>query len=76
MENRNENRSVFSIHGVTGVLVLTVVLIGILIGLTIWGIKTQQRVADEPYTLTEEIVNVPMKADMDRLGEVINVEKR
>lgn len=75
-EELNQNRGVFSIHGVTGMLIATVLLISILVGLTIWGIKTQQKVADEPYTLGENLSSVPMKTDMDKVKEVVNVEKR
>lgn len=75
-EDINQNRSVFSIHGVTGMLIATVLLISILAGLTIWGIMTQQRVADEPYTLNENLSSVPMRADMKTVKEVVNVEKR
>ncbi|QKF65286.1 DUF4006 family protein [Campylobacter corcagiensis] len=75
-EELNQNRNVFSIHGVTGMLIATVLLISILVGLTIWGIKAQQKVADEPYTLGENLSSVPMKTDMNKVKEVINVEKR
>lgn len=74
-ENINKNRNVFSIHGVTGLLIATVLLLSILVGLTIWCIKIQQKVANEPYTLNN-ISEVPMKSDMKKIEEVINVEKR
>jgi len=47
----NTNRSVFSLSGVTGMLIATVLLLGILVGLTIWDIKAQQEVANKPYTI-------------------------
>ncbi len=48
----NTNRSVFSIHGVTGMLIATVLLLSILTVLTIMGIKAQREVANKPYTIT------------------------
>lgn len=47
----NTNRCVFSLSGVTGMLIATVLLIAILVGLTIWGIKAQQSVMQAPYSL-------------------------
>lgn len=56
----NTNRCVFSLSGVTGMLVATVLLIAILVALTIWGIKAQQDVMQKPYTL-ENAHSVKMK---------------
>lgn len=50
----NTNRHVFSIHGVTGMLIATVLLISILVTLTYFGIMTQQSVADKPYTIKNQ----------------------
>ncbi len=47
----NTNRCVFSLSGVTGMLIATVLLIAILVGLTIWGVKAQNEVMQNPYTL-------------------------
>ncbi|EAL53640.1 DUF4006 family protein [Campylobacter upsaliensis] len=47
----NTNRCVFSLSGVTGMLIATVLLLAILVGLTIWGIKAQQDVMQKPYKL-------------------------
>ncbi|WP_297575068.1 DUF4006 family protein [uncultured Campylobacter sp.] len=60
----NQNRNVFGLHGVTGMLIATVLLLSILVGLTIWGIKVQQEVADKPYTL-QNPQDVHMKSNMD-----------
>lgn len=46
----NTNRCVFALNGVTGMLIATVLLLCILAGLTIWGIKAQQDVMQKPYT--------------------------
>ena len=48
---QNENRSVFGISGISGMLIATILLLFILVVLTIWGIKTQQNVMQNPYTL-------------------------
>lgn len=47
----NTDRSVFSLSGVTGMLIATVLLLAILVVLTIWGIKAQNDVMQKPYTL-------------------------
>lgn len=47
----NTNRHVFSIHGVTGMLIATVLLLSILAVLTYCGILAQQSVADKPYSI-------------------------
>ena len=73
MENENRNRSVFSIHGVTGMLIATVLLISILVVLTILGLKTQQQVAKEPYVL-KDVSSVPMKANMKIANDFMEVK--
>lgn len=47
----NTNRNVFGLHGITGMLIATVLLLSILVGLTIWGISAQQSVANQPYDI-------------------------
>ncbi|EOU3287982.1 DUF4006 family protein [Campylobacter jejuni] len=49
----NNNRCVFSLSGVTGMLIATVLLLAILVVLTIWGIKAQQEVMQKPYSLKD-----------------------
>jgi len=46
-----ENRSIFSLHGITGMLIATGLLISILIGLTIWAINVQQANAGTYYQI-------------------------
>lgn len=41
MAEMNENRSVFALDGITGMLVATVLLLTILAGLTVWGLSVQ-----------------------------------
>ncbi|ECL3606305.1 DUF4006 family protein [Campylobacter jejuni] len=49
----NNNRCVFSLSGVTGMLMATVLLLAILVVLTIWGLKAQQEVMQKPYSLKD-----------------------
>ncbi|WP_458700154.1 DUF4006 family protein [Sulfurospirillum sp. 1307] len=48
----NTNRNVFGLHGITGMLIATVLLLSILAGLTMWGISAQQVAAEKPYKIT------------------------
>lgn len=50
----NENRSVFALDGITGMLVATVLLLTILAGLTVWGIGVQNANANNFYKLENE----------------------
>ncbi|ABB43366.1 conserved hypothetical protein [Sulfurimonas denitrificans DSM 1251] len=50
----NENRSVFSIDGITGMLVATVLLLSILVGLTLWAINVQHASAANYYDIKDE----------------------
>lgn len=47
----NENRHIFSINGITGMLIATVLLLAILAFLTTLAIGTQQANADNYYKL-------------------------
>lgn len=49
----NKNRHIFSLSGITGMLIATLLLISILVGLTWWGILAQQSVAQTPYKLKD-----------------------
>ncbi len=49
MSAENTNRAVFGLHGVTGMLIATVLLLSILVGLTVWGISVQQKSASNFY---------------------------
>ena len=50
----NENRSVFALDGITGMLIATVLLLSILVGLTIWGIGVQNASAGNFYDIKDE----------------------
>ena len=49
----NENRSIFSIDGITGMLIATGLLIAILVGLSIWAINVQNTTATNFYDLKD-----------------------
>ena len=49
-----ENRSIFSLHGITGMLIATVLLLSILAGLTVWGLGVQQASAANYYQVESE----------------------
>ncbi|MDR0468298.1 MAG: DUF4006 family protein [Campylobacteraceae bacterium] len=59
----NTKRSIFSIHGITGMLIAVVLLLSILGVLTYLGIITQQSVADKPY-----VINSPEQIKMIDTG--------
>ena len=50
----NENRSVFALDGVTGMLIATVLLLSILAGLSVWAIGVQQAEASNFYKIENE----------------------
>jgi len=50
----NTNRGVFALDGVTGMLIATVLLLGILVFLTIMGLGAQQANADKFYKIENE----------------------
>jgi hypothetical protein len=50
----NENRSIFALDGITGMLIATVLLLSILAGLTVWGMAVQQGSANNFYELKDE----------------------
>ena len=60
----NTNRAVFGLHGVTGMLIATVLLLSILAFLTVWNISVQQKSATNPYDPTPITSNLDnVKAD-------------
>lgn len=49
-----ENRSIFALDGITGMLIATVLLLIILAGLTVWGLDVQQGSAANFYQIENE----------------------
>ena len=61
----NTNRGVFGLHGVTGMLIATVLLLSILVVLTVWGLSVQQKSASnfyDPTPITGSLDNVKMNS--------------
>lgn len=50
----NDGRSVFSIHGITGMLIATVLLLAILFFLSAWAINVQKDSASNFYQIKDE----------------------
>ena len=50
----NENRSVFTLDGITGMLIATVLLLSILAGLTVWALSVQNENATNYYEIKDE----------------------
>lgn len=46
-----KNGSIFSLHGITGMLIATALLLSILAGLTVWAINVQQMNAGTYYQI-------------------------
>ena len=44
-----ENRHIFALDGITGMLIATLLLLSILAGLTVWGLGVQQANATNYY---------------------------
>jgi succinate dehydrogenase/fumarate reductase cytochrome b subunit len=49
----NENRGLFVLDGITGMLIATVLLLSILVGLTAWGLSAQQANAANYYEIKD-----------------------
>lgn len=55
MAEMNENeRGLFALHGVTGMLIATVLLLSILAGLQVWSLNVQQANAQNFYEIVDE----------------------
>ena len=67
----NENRSVFSIDGVTGMLIATALLLSILAFLTVNAISAQQHNATTYYKIDEDKL-VPISKDNAKYYHVVN----
>jgi cytochrome c biogenesis factor len=50
----NENRSIFALDGITGMLIATVLLLSILAGLTVWSLGVQKANATNFYDIKDE----------------------
>ena len=59
--NENE-RGIFKLSGITGMLIATVLLLTILVVLTIFGIKVQQNEATNYYKINQELNGLKMNS--------------
>ena len=50
----NENRSIFALDGITGMLIATVLLLIILAGLSVWSFTVQNAQAANFYDIKDE----------------------
>jgi len=66
----NENRGVFSIHGVTGMLIATGLLLSILAFLTVEAISAQQNNATTYYKIDENKLQ-PISKDNAKYYHVV-----
>jgi len=60
MSHDMEQGSAFGLHGITGALIATVLLVSILAGLTFWGLVVQQDSASNYYTLKNDGKDIKM----------------
>jgi len=49
----NENRSIFALDGITGMLIATLLLLSILAGLTVWGLGVQKANGENFYKIVD-----------------------
>lgn len=68
----NENRSVFALDGVTGMLIATVLLLGILVVLTISAIGVQDREATNFYDIKDE--HLIRMNSVDNVKHIVDVK--
>jgi hypothetical protein len=54
VDNNFKGSGVFSLDGITGMLIATVLLLSILAGLTIWGLGVQQANQQKFYKIVDE----------------------
>jgi len=50
----NKNRNIFALDGITGMLIATALLLGILVGLTVWSLNVQKANATNFYKVEHE----------------------
>lgn len=68
----NQNRSVFGLGGVGGMLIATVLLLSILVVLTVLGISAQQDVMQKPYGYDRsELAGVKMLDSYDTESKIM-----
>ncbi len=69
----NENRSIFSLDGITGMLIATALLLSILAGLTIWSLNVQKANATNFYKIVDE-QSIQMRSTDSAIKHMIDVK--
>lgn len=71
MSETVENRNIFGLHGITGALIATVLLLSILVVLTILAIGTQQAQAENFYDIkADQLKMINDKPSADYIVDV------
>ena len=68
----NENRSIFALDGITGMLIATVLLLAILAVLTVMGLGVQQANANNFYEVKDES-SIQMRS-VDNAKHIVDVK--
>lgn len=68
----NENRSLFALDGITGMLIATLLLLGILAGLTVWGFAVQKDNGDNYYKIVD-VTSIKMNS-VDNAKHMVDVK--
>jgi hypothetical protein len=69
----NENRSIFALDGITGMLIATALLLSILAGLTIWSLGVQKANATNYYKIVDE-QSIQMRSTDSATKHMIDVK--
>ena len=69
----NENRSIFALDGITGMLIATVLLLSILAGLTVWSLGVQKANAENFYKIVDE-QSIQMRSTDSAIKHMIDVK--
>jgi len=69
----NENRSIFALDGITGMLIATVLLLSILAGLTVWSLGVQKSNAENFYKIVDE-QSIQMRSTDSAIKHIVDVK--
>jgi len=68
----NENRSIFALDGITGMLIATLLLLSILAGLTMWGFAVQKNNGENFYKIVD-VTSIKMNS-VDNTKHIVDVK--
>ncbi len=69
----NENRNIFALDGITGMLIATLLLLSILAGLTVWGLSVQKANSENFYKIVDAS-SIKMNS-VDNSKHIIDVKR-